>query len=100
MLEMNRKKNNLISNEKRHNPNKKVIEDGYSVKDAAFLVEVNYQAAANVIKIEKSKLKQNILNYLLELWATIVESHLNDWKDISKAIIYYTVTISYFFQGS
>lgn len=38
-------------------PNKKVIEDGCSVKEAAFLVEVNYQTTAYVIKIFKNTLR-------------------------------------------
>lgn len=54
MPEINRKID-LISNEKRMNHIKKVTEDGFSVKDAAFLVNVNYQAAANVLRLYKNE---------------------------------------------
>ncbi|KAG0435244.1 hypothetical protein DMUE_4816, partial [Dictyocoela muelleri] len=50
-----KKKNDMISNEKRKNLIKKVTEDGFNVKDAAFLVDVNYQAATNVIRLYKKE---------------------------------------------
>lgn len=36
-------------------PHKKVIEDGYGVKEAAFLLDVNYQTTVYVIKILKKR---------------------------------------------
>lgn len=51
-------------------PHKKVIEDGYSIKDAAFLVGVNYQAAANVIKMLKNTvvILKNVENIFKKFW--------------------------------